>query len=77
MPSKVNVYTKPGCEHCIKTKRLLDNLGIEYTKIDVTQDDAARAKLVDEWGFRAVPVVETEDDVWSGFRPERIKAIVG
>lgn len=71
----VTVYTKPGCIHCDRTKDYMNRLGISYDEVDVTQDDEARSKLVDEWGFRVVPVVETGEDVWSGFKPDKIKEI--
>ena len=77
MPNKVNVYTQPGCGHCVQTKRLLDKLGIAYDEIDVVEHPEHRDKIKNVWGFTQVPVVETDDDVWSGHRPERIKAIVG
>lgn len=77
MPSKVNVYTQPGCGHCVQTKKLLDKLNIEYVEVDVVDNPEQRDKIKTVWGFTQVPVVETEDDVWSGHRPERIKELVG
>lgn len=74
--SKITVYTRPGCAHCVQTKKLLANLNLEFDEVDVTQDPVALAKIKDEWGFTQAPVVETEDDVWSGHRPERIRDIV-
>lgn len=71
----VNVYTKPGCPQCVRTMRLMGSLGIEYDVVDVTEDLGALDKVKNVWGFTQVPVVETDDDVWSGFRPERIKEI--
>lgn len=69
------VYTKPHCPHCEHTKKMLEDLGIGFEVVDVTQNPEALTKIRDEWGFRVVPVVETEDDVWAGHQPERIKDI--
>ena len=75
MPKKITVYTRPRCAHCMQTKKLLDNLGMEYVEVDLIENPSALAKIKDEWGFTQAPVVETEDDVWSGHRPERIRDI--
>lgn len=48
---------------CNATKRLLDNRGLEYTTVDVTEDPAALA-FVKDLGYAQAPVVYTvrEDD---------------
>ncbi|UBI10014.1 glutaredoxin family protein [Corynebacterium coyleae] len=75
MSKKITVYTRPNCPHCVHTKKLLDNLSLAYDEVDLIENPAALAKIKDEWGFTQAPVVETEDDVWSGHRPERIRDI--
>lgn len=67
----VTVYTKPACVQCTATYRALDKAGITYQSVDLTQDPAALAK-VQEMGFQQAPVVVTDDDNWSGFRPDKI-----
>jgi len=72
----VTVYTKPSCVQCDATKRTLDKLGVEYTAIDVTQDEAVFDMLVAN-GFKAMPVVNAGDEWWSGFNPEKLNGLVG
>lgn len=74
--AKVRVYTTPNCAQCMLTKRLMDTLGIAYAIEDATQPEAIAA--LKEYGFLAAPVVvvgEAGDDMWSGFKPDRIKEI--
>lgn len=71
----VTLYTKPNCVQCTATKRYLDTKGIEYTMLDVLQDEAAYVQIV-ERGFLQVPVVNVGDDWWSGFRPDRLDEIL-
>lgn len=68
------VYTKPACVQCEQTKKLLDKNGVEYTTVDITQDQEAFEKLL-SMGFKAAPVVITADDSWAGFNPDKINAI--
>lgn len=65
------VYVKPACVQCDMTKRFLDKNGIEYNTIDLTQDPAAMAMVI-EMGFSSAPVVVTESDSWAGFQPDKL-----
>lgn len=67
----ITVYTKPSCVQCNATYRSLDNKGIEYEIIDVSED-AEALETVKALGYMQAPVVVTEDDHWSGFRPDKI-----
>lgn len=68
------VYTKPQCVQCDATKRALSSSRVEYETVDLTEDPKARA-AVQALGYLQAPVVVTSDDHWSGFRPDKIKAL--
>ncbi|MBB6335129.1 glutaredoxin-like protein NrdH [Schaalia hyovaginalis] len=70
----ITVYTKPRCPQCDATKRTLDKQGIDYRSIDVTED-AEALDYIKSLGYQQAPVVITDEDAWSGFRPDRIKAL--
>ena len=70
----IAVYSKPSCVQCTATYRALDKQGIEYEVFDVSVDEKALAAVKD-LGYMQAPVVVTEDDHWSGFRPDKIKAL--
>jgi len=70
----VTVYTKPNCVQCDMSKRLLDKIGVEYNTVDIVENPAELDRLI-EMGYRAAPVVVTEDDSWAGFNPDKITAL--
>ena len=70
----VTVYTKPSCVQCNATYRALDSKGIEYEVLDVSTDEGALAH-VKELGYLQAPVVITDEDHWSGFRPDKINEL--
>ena len=70
----VTVYTKPACVQCNATFKALDKLGVEYEAIDISVDDEAR-EYVMALGHLQAPVVVSGSDHWSGFRPDRVKAL--
>lgn len=70
----VTVYSKPSCVQCNATYRALEQRGVEFNVIDISQDEQAY-NLVQSLGYRQVPVVVTADDHWAGFRPDKINAL--
>ncbi len=71
--SVVTVYTKPDCVQCDATKRTLNKYEIPFIEIDLSDnvDVLDRLKAA---GWRRAPIVETADgEMWSGFRPDRIR----
>ncbi|GAB2539640.1 glutaredoxin-like protein NrdH [Brachybacterium huguangmaarense] len=70
----ITVYSKPMCVQCDATKRALTKAGLAYDVVDVTEDADALARIKG-MGYMQAPVVITADDHWSGFRPDKIKAI--
>lgn len=70
----VTVYTKPACVQCNATYKALDKMGVEYTAVDITEDDEARDYVM-ALGYLQAPVVVAGDEHWSGFRPDRIKSL--
>ncbi|EKF19107.1 glutaredoxin-like protein NrdH [Nitratireductor pacificus] len=70
----VTVYSKPACVQCNATYRALDQRGVSYEVIDLSEDMKASA-LVQSLGYRQVPVVVAGSDHWGGFRPDKIAAL--
>ena len=70
----VTVYTKPACVQCNATYKALEKAGIAYEKVDISIDDEAREYVL-ALGYLQAPVVVTDSEHWSGFRPDRIKAL--
>lgn len=73
----ITLYTKPACMQCNATKKALDRAGLDYTMVDISQDEEARDHVL-SLGYLQAPVVEVDGDNpshWSGFRPERINQL--
>lgn len=68
--AEATVYTTPGCVQCDTTKRWLDQRGVNYDTVDLTQspDDYAAVTAL---GYKSAPVIAVGDNVhWGGFRPD-------
>ncbi|HVV52413.1 MAG TPA: glutaredoxin 3 [Polyangia bacterium] len=56
--TRVVVYSTSYCGYCRRAEALLERQGIAFETIDVTDDPAARAELVERAnGRRTVPVI--------------------
>lgn len=68
------VYTLPGCSQCRMTAKALTSAGVDFTTVDLTtvpeKGDALR-----EAGYMQAPIVETDTDTWTGFRPDKIAGL--
>ncbi len=64
---KVQVYTKQQCPYCVRAKALLQRKGVPFEEIDVEDDDARRAWLVEATGQRTVPQVFVGDRSLGGY----------
>lgn len=74
--SKITVYTKNNCPQCDMTKMVLEGEEIEFTSINVEEDDQALAYVKDELGFNATPVIVAEGvEPFSGFQPNKLKEL--
>jgi len=72
----ITVYTKPACVQCNATYKALEQQGVAFEKVDITLDAQARDYVM-ALGYLQAPVVVAGTEHWSGFRPDRIKALAG
>lgn len=65
---KIDVYTTNYCPYCVRAKQLLDAKDLDYTEIDVTNDDAGRIALVEKsGGRRTVPQIFINEKPVGGY----------
>ena len=71
----ITVYTKPACVQCTATFRALDNAGVDYTKVDISEDADARDYVM-SLGYLQAPVIVVDAHThFSGYRPDRLGAL--
>jgi glutaredoxin-like protein NrdH len=70
----INVYTNENCTQCEQTKKFLDKVGLEYNVKPFAEHPEELKRFV-EMGFKAAPIVETDTDVWSGFKIDKLNGL--
>ena len=75
LEGEVVVWHKPSCVQCVATERSLISKGIPHRMIDLTEHpDALEALRASN--FLQAPVVQFGDDMWTGFRPDKLDAVL-
>ncbi len=66
--ARVEVYTTEYCPYCVRAKSLLTRKGVAFEEIDVTDDPALRAKMVERaGGRRTVPEIFINGRIIGGY----------
>ena len=65
--SKVVIYTTTFCPYCRVAKRLLEDKGVEYEEINLTEDPEGKRKVMDELGWRTVPIILINGQLIGGY----------
>lgn len=64
MPHKITLYQFEECPYCAKVRAKLDELGLEYEKVNVPRDreDPKRKEIAKKSGVLTVPVVDIDGE---------------
>lgn len=73
----VTVYTTPTCMYCHQLKSFLQEKNVDYQEVDVSQDQQAAQKIVQETGQMSVPVTQIGDRYVLGFAKDTISELLG
>jgi len=57
----IQMYGADWCGDCIRSKRQLTELGVEFDYLDVEHDDALRDTAIEIAGVKSIPVVVFPD----------------
>lgn len=70
----ITVYSKSDCVQCTATYRALDRAQLDFEVVNL-EDNPQALETVKELGYQQAPVVITDDEHWSGFRPDKISEL--
>lgn len=71
---RITIYTRNDCVQCHATKRAIENRGLTFDLINLDLHPEALDDLRAQ-GYRQLPVVVTDQESWSGFRPDLINRL--
>jgi len=77
----IKIYSTPVCVYCNMLKKYLDDKGVQYEAIDVSQDQAAAEEISKKSGQMGVPVTiintdDNQEEIIVGFDKARIDKLI-
>lgn len=79
--AQVTVYSTPTCPYCNMTKAFFKEHKVEFTNIDVSNDQKAQEAMIQKTGQLAVPVIfienEGKEEIIIGFQKNKLAKILG
>ena len=71
------VYCRSWCGDCHRALRWLDDMGYEYTLVDIDEDPAARSRCVALAGKVVTPTFEIGETCVVDFDPRKLRDALG
>jgi glutaredoxin 3 len=64
---RIEIYSIPQCPCCVRARALLDNKGLAYREIDVSDDAPRMRHMIERSGRRTLPQVFIDGKAVGGF----------
>lgn len=77
MAKQIKIYSTPTCPYCKMAKQFLKENNIEFTDINVANDQQAAQEMVSKSGQMGVPVIDIDGQLIVGFDKGAIKKALG
>ena len=68
----IKVYSTPTCAYCHALKEFLREHNIDFTDIDVSQNQQAAEELIRQTNQYGVPVIDINGQIIIGFNRQKI-----
>lgn len=68
----VLIYSTPTCPFCHKAKEYFKSKGVEYTDINVAEDQSKVEEMMAKSGQLGVPVIDINGTIIVGFNQAKI-----
>ena len=69
----VKMYTTPTCVYCKMAKEFFQKNKVEYTAVDVTDDESALQEMIQKSHQMGVPVIDIDGEIFVGFNRAEIE----
>jgi glutaredoxin 3 len=65
--AKVVMYSKDPCPYCVNAKRLLNNKGVSFEEIDLTDKPEEMQSIKTKTGWSTVPIIMIDGKLIGGY----------
>ncbi|MFA6375781.1 MAG: glutaredoxin domain-containing protein [Candidatus Paceibacterota bacterium] len=72
----IKIYSTPFCPYCSTLKDYLKDKKVNFTEVDVSEDEKERNEMIELSGQIGVPVVNVDGKIIVGFDKEQIDEVL-
>ncbi len=72
----IKVYSTEACPYCVALKNFLEEKGIDFKEVNVSQDQEAAREMIEKTNQRGVPVLEADGQFIIGFNRKKIEELL-
>lgn len=72
----ITVYSTPTCPWCSKAKEFFKENNVEFTDINVGENQAAAKEMVEKSGQMGVPVIDLNGEFIVGFNEPKLRELL-
>ncbi|UMX48290.1 MAG: glutathione S-transferase N-terminal domain-containing protein [Candidatus Nealsonbacteria bacterium DGGOD1a] len=72
----IKIYSTPFCPYCSTLKDYLKEKKVEFTDVDVSENEKERDEMIELSGQIGVPVVNVDGKIIVGFDKEQIDEVL-
>jgi len=76
LPTKIRIFTTPGCPYCLSLKEFLKEQQISFEEINVAGDQKMIDYLIEKTGRAEVPIIEIDGQLIVGFDREKLSKLL-
>lgn len=73
---KITIYSTPTCPYCEMTKDFLRENKINFTDVNVAEDQEKAQEMVEKSGQFGVPVIDIDGQIIIGFDKPKIARLL-
>ncbi|KKP97764.1 MAG: glutaredoxin [Parcubacteria group bacterium GW2011_GWD2_38_12] len=72
----IKIYSTPTCIYCKYAKEFFKKNNIEYTDLNVAEDEKAREEMISKSQQMGVPVIDIDGKLVVGFDQRKIEELL-
>jgi len=72
----IKVYSTPTCPYCQLAKDFFREKNLEFSEVNVAEDEAALQEMIAKSGQMRVPVIEIDGQIVIGFKRPELERII-
>ena len=73
----IKIYTTSSCPYCHIAKDFFREKNLEFTEVNVAEDQEAFKEMVTKSGQTGVPVIDIDGKIVKGFNRPELEKIIG